>query len=226
MFSMNSTRRKTLLALAALVPSALAGVARAETQLVKVGQVFPYLDMYLGLPAAQRSRFALGYLLMRNGRPATGVKLTLVGAGGGRTLLPVGDEGLIRRLPGLDDFRQKARVEIVKPDAVKVSLSMVFLARMAASASLDAREVAAAIQQCDSVIRAKAGLIGFAVPKIRRAVFRDGGSATAIDAKGVSRPLPMMGGHPAFDPGQMQGTVTVKLARTPSAILLDERPKS
>jgi hypothetical protein len=51
------------------------------------------------------------------------------------------------------------------------------------------------------------------------------GSGTAIDARGAARPLPVTAGAPSYDPELMPGIVTLKLARAPSRIELDERPK-
>ena len=35
-------------------------------------KVFPYYDLYLGIPAAERTRFVMNYYLRVNGKPATG----------------------------------------------------------------------------------------------------------------------------------------------------------
>lgn len=222
---MNATRRTTLLALAALVPAGLAGAAHAETKTVEAGKMFPYLDLYLGLPAAQRSRFGPAYSLRHDGQPARDVRLVLLAPGGARTPLPVGPDGRILRIPTLTELAARSKVELTKPDGVKVSLMLDFLARVAPAASLDAADLTGAINQCDAAIKAKAGLLGFAAPKIRRVILHGAGSGTAINAQGAGRALPLMDGHPAFDPEQMPGTLTVKLARAPSAILLSGRPK-
>lgn len=219
------SRRAAVLGLASLLPASIAGAARAETKTIPVAKVFPYLDMYLELPAAQRSHFAMAYSLRRDGKPATGVKLTLLGQGGARTPLTVGADGRVQRLPTLADYRSKAMVELVKPDGSKVALTLEMVARVAPATTLAAADLTRAINQCDAAIKAKAGLLGFAAPKIRRVILVGAGSGTAVSAQGAATPLPMMEGSPAFDPGQMASAISVKLARAPSAILLSGRPK-
>ncbi|MBX3480901.1 MAG: hypothetical protein KF842_10920 [Caulobacter sp.] len=219
------SRRAAMLGLASLLPAGLAGAARADTRTVEVSKVFPYLDMYLELPPAQRSHFALTYTLRRDGKPATGVSITLLGPGGGRTPLTIGADGRVLRLPTLADYKAKTQVELVKPDGVKVSINLDMVARVAPAATLAAADLTRAINQCDAAIKAKAGLLGFAAPKIRRVMLVGAGSGAAVTAQGVATPLPMMDGSPAFDPGQMASAVTVRLARAPSALLLAGRPK-
>ncbi|MBI1405897.1 MAG: hypothetical protein GC145_07205 [Caulobacter sp.] len=219
------SRRAAMLGLASLLPAAFAGVARAEIRTVEVSKIFPYLDMYLELPPAQRTHFAMAYALRRDGKPATGVQLTLLGPGGARTPLPVGADGRVLRLPTLADYKSKAMVELAKPDGTKVALNLEMVARVAPAATLAAADLARAVNQCDAAIKAKAGLLGFAAPKIRRVILVGAGSGTAVTAQGAATPLPMMQGSPAFDPGQMASAVSVKLARAPSAILLSGRPK-
>jgi hypothetical protein len=222
---MSHTRRAAILGLAALIPAGLAGSAWAKTKPVEAGKLFPYLDMYLAIPAAQRSRFVMGYFLQRDGQAATGVSLVLLGPGGQRTPLPLGPGGRILRTPSLADLKAKAQVEITAPEGSKFSLSMEMLATLRPAATLDARELAATLAQCDAAIRSKAGLLGFAAPKVKRVILKGAGSGTAINAQGVARPLPMQNGQPAYDPEQMPGIVTLNLARAPSAILLSGRAK-
>ena len=66
---MPAPSRRTLLTLMgalALAPSAALG---ADGKQVDAKKVFPYLDAYLKLPVADRSRFRLAYYFRSNGKP-------------------------------------------------------------------------------------------------------------------------------------------------------------
>jgi hypothetical protein len=225
---MTTTRRAALMGLAAptflsVIPLAWAGEAFAKSKAVEIGKLFPYLDLYLGIPAADRTRFTMAYFYkLTAGGPLT---LTLVAADGTRTPLPVGPDGRVSRLPTLADIKSKAKIEMTAPTGSSFKGEIAMLARVAPAATMSAADLAAAVSQCQMAIKAKAGLIGFAAPKIKRVVLHGAGSGTAIDAKGAARPLPMAKDGPAYDPELMPGIVTLKLARAPGRIELDERPK-
>jgi len=223
---MAATRRSTLLGLAALLSVGWATGAAAKTKSFPATKLFPYLDLYLGIPAPQRTLFVLAYFLKLNGKPAASMQPVLI-VGGSRTVLPVGADGRVQRLPSLADLKAKTQIELSAPEGSKFSLNMEMLARVTPATAIPAGQLVAAIDQCDRAIRSKAGLLGFAAPKIKRAVFKGAGSGTAVNAQGVARPLPLTAeGSPAFDPEQMPGTVTIKLARAPTSIALAGRPKT
>jgi hypothetical protein len=210
------------LALAMLGGGALAQAG--DTKLVEASKIFPYLDLYLGIDPAKRSRFVMAYYLKINGKPAANYPAMLVSADGRRRSLSVGADGRVQHLPSLADLKGKAKVELSAPKGTKLQLSMELHANIRPGAVMPASGLAEAIAQCDAAIRSKAGVMGFAAPKIRRVVLRGAGSGKAVGPQG-ERALPMQIGHPAFDPEQMPGMVTVQLARAPSAILLSGRPK-
>eukprot|EP01030_Chromulinospumella_sphaerica_P022597 gene22597-22583_t len=102
---MTTTRRAALTGLAALLPLSLAGEAFAKSKAIEIGKLFPFLDLYLGIPAADRTRFSLAYFYkVEAGGPLT---LTLVGADGSRTPLPLGPDGRVSRLPTLAEIKAK-----------------------------------------------------------------------------------------------------------------------
>lgn len=222
---MTTTRRSALAGLAALSSLALAGAAQAKSKAFEAGKLFPYLDMYLGLPAAQRSRFEMIYAVSLIGAPIGALKVVLLGPGGARTPIPLAGDGRVLRLPTLAELKGKAQVELTAPDGAKLKLTMQMGAKVARAATLSAAELNAAIAQCDAAIKSKAGVLGFAAPKVKRVELRGAGSGQAIDAKGVAKPLPVVKGQPQFDPEQMPGTVSLKLARAPSGIYIVGRPK-
>jgi hypothetical protein len=228
---MTKTRRDALQGLAAMISggglaTGLAGVAQAADKLVPIGKLFPFLDVYLDIQPIQRTRFALAYRLRVDDKAPGGVELTQVSPAGARSPIPMAADGRLLRLPTLAELKAKTMVEIKAPPG-KHRFRMItdMVARVAPATTLDAADLNAAIGQCQAAIRSKAGVLGFAAPKIKRVVFTGAGSGTAVNAQGVGRPLPVQGGFPAYDPEQMPGIVSVKLARAPSQIILDERPK-
>lgn len=221
---MSFSRRAILLGLAALIPAGLASAAHAETKVIEAGKIFPYLDLFLGLAPAERSHFTMAYTLRKDGKPPAGVSIILL-VNGGRIPLTVAPDGRVTRLPTLAELKAKAGVELNKPDGSKINVIMDLLARVAPSTTVQAGDLAAAVNQCAGVIKAKAGLLGFAAPKIKRVVMRGSGPGTGFNAQGVGKPLPMVNGAAIYDPELMPGIVTIKLANAPSAFLLDGRPK-
>jgi hypothetical protein len=69
---MSATRRDMILTAAALAVAP--GAALAADDKKKPGpplkKVFPYYDLYLSIPAAERSRLVMAYYLKVNGKPA------------------------------------------------------------------------------------------------------------------------------------------------------------
>jgi len=221
---MGATRRTILMGLSALLPAGLAGPALAQNRGVEVKKIFPFLDLYLGIPASQRSLFTLAYFLKLNGGPPKGISLTLV-SGGARIPITVAGDGRVTRLPTLAELKSKAQVEIEAPPNSKFAMTMQLLAKVAPAREIAAAQLTAAIDQCAQTIKSKAGLIGFAAPKIKRVGFVGAGSGAAVNAQGVAKPLPTGKDGPQFDPEQMPGIVTIRLARVPTMIALLERPK-
>ena len=220
---MNQTRRTVLGALALLPTLSIATAAFAEAKAVKLAKLYPYLDLYLGLPPAQRSRFVMAYYLKQDGARPTGVTLAVLGSSGARTPVGIGGDGRILFTPSLSQLKSEAQIELSAPKGAKISLNMELQATTPPRQSMETIELVAAIQQCDAAIRSKAGVLGFAAPKVKRVVFRGAGSGQALNASGVGRPLPMQMGHPAFDPEQMPGVTALKFARSPAALLLADR---
>ena len=109
------------------------------------------------------------------------------------------------------------------PKGAKISLNMELQAVTKPRQSMEAADLAAAILQCEAAIRSKAGVLGFAAPKVKRIVFRGAVSGLAVNAAGVSRPLPIQTGHPAYDPEQMPGVTSLQFTRPPLALLLAGR---
>lgn len=183
-------------------------------------KMFPFLDLYLGIPPADRSRFVLAYYLRRDGKSATGVTLTLIGASGARSTIPIGADGRLLKTPSIIDLKA-GQIVIEKGDpAAKFQLTMEMQATTRMAEALPAGELAAAIAQCRAAIKAKAGVIGFAAPKIEQVAFAGVTGGSAVFADGRVAALPLYKGMPAYDPAAWAGVVSLKFARVPSRALL------
>lgn len=218
---MSLDRRALIAAAAAAALFAAGPVFAAETpEPLPAKKLFPFLDLYLGIPAADRSRFVMAYYLRSNGKPATGVTLTLISAGGAKSVIPIAADGRLLKTPGLADLKD-GHVTIAKTDpAAKFQLSMEMQPVARLADVLSAAEFAAAIAQCKAAIKAKAGLIGFAAPKIEQVLFAGVTAGTAVMADGKTTPLPLFKGMPAYDPAALPGVASLKFAKAPARAML------
>jgi hypothetical protein len=211
--------RRALIAagLAAGLPGvALAGPART----VPAKKLFPYLDLYLGIPPAERNRFTLGYFLKRDGKPFTGAGFTLIGANGARTPLPVAANGRFSRSPSLADLKANAQVEIAVPGEGKFQLNMEMEPLVPMAEVMNAGDFAAAIAQCGVAIKKHAGVLGFAVPKITQVAFVGVPAGTAVLAGGKTAALPLLKTLPAYSPSGLPGATQLKFAKAPARAVL------
>lgn len=220
---MNLDRRRLVAAVAAAALVAGPAFAADPREGVPARKLFPFYDLYLSIPAADRSRFIMAYYLRSNGRPATGVTLTLVSAGGARSPIPVGPDGRLLKTPTPADLKDgKVVVAKANPgDKFQLSMELQPVTRMAEV--VPAAEVAAAVAQCRAAIKAKAGVIGFAAPKIEQVVFAGVPSGLAVMADGKTAPLPLFEGMPAYNPTVLAGATSLKFPKAPGRALLAEK---
>lgn len=216
---MNLDRRTLIAAAAAVFAAPSAVLAADEAKPVPLKKVFPYFDLYLGIPAADRTRFALVYYLKINGKPAVGQTLWAVSASGARTALTTGADGRFTKLPSLVDLKsgtldvQKARAS----DKYGISMEIQPLVRLTETVS--AADLIAAMDQCNAAIRKKAGLIGLAIPKMEQVVFPHG-EGTVVLTGGKTAAMSLVRTAPAFKPAVHPGAVAVKFTKVPARALL------
>ncbi len=91
--------------------------------------------------------------------------------------------------------------------------------------TMPAAEFAAAIDQCNSAIRRRAGVIGFAVPKMEQVMFVGAGSGQAVLAGGRTVTLPQFKGMPFYRPSELPGAEGLKFAKAPTRALLAGKTK-
>jgi hypothetical protein len=191
---MTGSRRAVLLGLAAAIAAAPAAAAGKQ---VDAKKVFPYLDAYLKLPAADRSRFRLAYYFRRDGKPLAAPVWLVDGAA--RSPIPLRADGFAERLPSLAQI-DRAKVEVEVEEGAKLGVSMEMEPTLAPAAMLDARELAAAFAQCETGTKKALGILAMAAPKLKGMVFHGVPSGEVEFADGRRAPLPMVNGRPVFSP--------------------------
>ena len=203
------------LALAAAIPS----VASAQAgKVAPAGKVFSFLEAFLKVPAAERSRIRVTYALLRDGKRATGVKATLIESNGARTPLPIDGEGRFERTPTLAQLQAKAQVGFDVPADTKLGSSMLLDPVLKPAAEYDARELVATVEESNRAIRKAAGPMALMAPQMDGLTFKAVDSGVAIFPNGSSRPLPAGAGGVVFQPDQFKGASRVRLAKTPAAV--------
>lgn len=210
-------RRGLLIGLAA---SGAAGGAHAEGKPpVKLARLFPYLDKYLDLPAAERSRFTLAYYVVSGGGPAAGLKAEVIQADGRRTPFALGDDGRVLRLPTAGEIAT-ASLKADVPAGTKLGVRLEIEATAPASREMNPRDLDLAIAQANAGIAKVAGFVGFAAPKMARAAFPGAGTGLARLADGRDLTLPLAQGAPVYDPVLHQAARMLSFARIPARVEL------
>jgi hypothetical protein len=209
--------------LAGLAALAVAGAAQAadRTATVALKKVFPYLDGYLSLPAAERSQFRVAYRLVMDGKPSPLVKLSFLD-GAQRTPVPLASDGRISRLPNLAALKSDQKAELSCPEGHKMNLVLEAEATAAPAAEMDARVLAATALQATAGAKKAAGVMGFAAPRLDRVVFEGAAGGQAVNAQGRAVALAVVKGNPVFDPAKQPDIRTIRFAKPPRRLLLDK----
>lgn len=223
---MSLTRRGMILSAAALtVAPGVSLAADKKKPPPPAKKVFPYYDLYLGIPAAERTRFVMNYYLRLNGKPASGQGLYVVMPGGARTLLTQAADGRITRMPTLAELKDGVIDADEHKESDRFSLSMELQPIVRLGETMPTADLAAALDQSNAAIRKKAGLIGFAVPKMEQVIFVGAGSGQALLTGGKTAPLPAFKAMPFYRPADLAGAQTLKFARAPTRALLAGKTK-
>ncbi len=222
---MSRSRREIILGGAAVAMLPAFALAADEKKAIAAKKAFPFYDVFLDTPPAERSRFTMSFYLKVNGRPATTPILTLVMPNGARTPLSVGAEGRIVRMPNKAELKD-GLIEAVKANAgdrVQLSMELEPLVRLGETVSV--ADLNAALEQCNVAIRKRAGVIGFAVPKMEQVMFAGTPSGSALLAEGKTAPLPQFKGMAFYRPAALPGAQALKFAKAPSRALLSGKTK-
>jgi hypothetical protein len=213
---MTLTRRAaaTLIALALVATTAQADTGKTAP----ATKVFTFLEAFLKIPPAERARIRVSYALRRDGKPATGVKATLVEASGARTLLPIDGEGRFERTPTLAQLQAKAQVAFDVPADTKFGTAMLLDPVLKPAAEYDARELVATVEESNAAIRKAAGPMAMMAPRMEGLSFLKAESGVALFPNGSTKPLPVAAGAVVFEPDAFKGATRVRLAKTPTVV--------
>jgi hypothetical protein len=217
---MTATRRGLILTAAALAVAPGAALAEDKKKGPPAKKVFPYYDLYLSIPAAERTRFVMSYYLKLNGKPATGQGLYVVMPCGARTLLTQAADGRITRMPTLAELKDGVIDADERKETDKYSLSMELQPVVRLGETVSAAELQASIDQCNAAIKKRAGVIGFAVPKMEQVLFAGAGSGQALLSGGKAVTLPVFKTLVAFKPADHLGAQSLKFAKAPVRALM------
>ena len=203
----------------ALAPLAAASLAHADAgKTVPATKVFPFLESMLKVPPAERARIKVTYALRRDGKPAAGVKATLIETSGARTQLPIDDQGRFERLPTLAQLQAKAQLWLDVPPDAKFGTAMLLDPVLKPAAEYDARELVSTVEESNSAIRKAAGAMALMAPQMTGLAFVKAESGVAMFPNGSSRALPVNAGTVVFRPDDFKGASRVRLAKTPSGV--------
>lgn len=213
-------------AASALTALVLVSVAHADTgKTAPATKVFTFLEAFLKVPPAERARIKVTYALRRDGKPAAGIKATLVEAGGARTSLPIDGQGRFERTPTLAQLQTKAQVAFDVPADAKLGTAMQLDPVLKPASDYDARELVATVEESNAVIRKAAGAMAMMAPQMEGLSFLKAESGVAVFPDGSTRPLPASAGAVTFEPSAFKGATRVRLAKTPAAVDYYDRKK-
>ena len=173
-------------------------------------KVFPFLDRFYGVAAEKRSLIILRYNLTHDGRPATDVKISLL-VGDQRIPIPLSARGKVERLPTRAELAAHAQVAIEAPAAAKFRTRIALDTTITPTQEVDAATCAQAIKQINHAIAHAAGVLSILAPKFKATTFEGADSGVAVLADGSTAPLPLIDGHPAYDPARIKDARTIRL---------------
>lgn len=186
---------------------------------VKLAKAYPYLDAFLKLPATQRSRFHPAYYLNIAGKPPTGLHAATID-GAVRTPVVIEADGRLAHLPTLAQLQGSTMIQFDAPVETKIGIRLEIQATLAPAMQLDCRELMLAISQAAAAVKALAGPMAFAAPKIAIATFPGAVGGIALLPDNRRYPLAVGKFGPIYDPTKAPGATMVSLTHAPSRILL------
>jgi hypothetical protein len=207
---MSHASRRTILAGAFAL--ACAAPAWAADKVADPKKVFSYLDAYLKLPAAERSRFKINYYLHIGPQPLTAPVWLVEGAK--RTPVPLRADGRVERLPTLAQL-DGAKVQFGVEEGTKLGCTVGIETMAAPATEMDAREVAAALSQAAVGVKKAAGIMAMAMPKLSQVSFPGAPSGEVVMADGKRVPLPLLKGVPSFNPSDFPSAKTLRFPKAP-----------
>ena len=211
-----------------LLAGTAAAQAATDSETLAASKLFPLLDIYLGLPAAERDQFHLEYVVT-GPSAAANVRLTLKRPSGD-VPMAMAPDGRILTEPTLADLKS-AQVIMTTPKGSHYGISLHLVANESPAQRLDVTPLKAAIDQARAAGRKTAGLMAMMAPDFETVCFVDAGSGQAVldDGKTVALKISAPPSMPKFlnpclTPADQPQARQVSLAHTPTSILIVRRP--
>ena len=199
-----------LLAAAAAAPTSEA--VDLTSRQGEAGKVFPYIEHFLKMPAAEHTAFTVAYYFRGNGEP-TGEAGAVLMDGDARIPLPVAADGRFALLPTLDQVRSHDLVTFNVPEKTRIKIRIGLAPIAPPASSMDAATVAKAVYQANSAIHHLVGPFSVAVPRMRMALFDGASGGMAVLADGAVTPLPTNRDGPYYEPSKLKNAVTLTFTR-------------
>ncbi|PVM90465.1 hypothetical protein DDF62_09450 [Caulobacter radicis] len=197
----------------------VAGSAFAQaSKTAPADKVFSYLENFLKVPAQERSRTRVAFALSRDGKPAAGLKATLVEAGGARTPLPIGSDGRFERLPTLAQLQGGAKIEFEAPADAKFGSTLIIEPVLKPAPEYDVAELKTVLDSTNGVIGKAAGPMAMLAPKMTGFGFPGATGGVVVGADGKSQSLPLSGKTPILRLADFKGATRVRLSGTPARV--------
>lgn len=197
-----------------LVLTANAQTAPSEgVRQVPVKKLFPYYDLYLGLPTQDRDGFYLEYLVLSPGADVS--PRMFYAFGSVRTPVQIDSNGKILNMPDLTMLRQgKLEVPASAPlGRIVLNLQPV----VPLGRTIPAIAVSNSVTDYAKAI-GRAGPLALAIPKLTGIAFKGVPAGQVVFADGQKISLPVEGGIPVFRPSHetMRGAVSLEFPAVPS----------
>ncbi|PZR31684.1 hypothetical protein [Caulobacter segnis] len=199
----------------ALVTAATPALAEKSAP---AGRVMMFLDKFLKVPPAERSRVRLSYAIRHDDKPAGNLKATLVEKNGARTPLPINADGYFERLPTLAQLQGDPQIVFDVPADWKMGSAIDFAPQLKPAGEYDVGELSATVNEANTVMGKAGGILAFAAPKMSGILFEKASGGLVVFGDGRTAPLPTIASGPYFRPGDFQGAVRVKLTKSPTKV--------
>lgn len=212
----------SVLGLALLMPSAVNAAPAMETRQVPVDKVFAFLPNYYALKA--HDRFRLEFYVV--GELPASFQMALKRKGGDVPVTVAADRRLLP-LPTAQDFTDHTAVEVTGPKDARIGLTVKISSTLAPAKTMDARALAAGVDQVRIGVKSMAGLMAMLVPDYKSVCF-DGaraGTVATADGKMVTMKVSKKAGDaaigsPCFTPSEVANAAQVTLDRVPTGVYI------
>lgn len=218
--------RVALIAAAGFALAEAAGAAPVlETKQVPVDVAFPFLQNYYALKA--HDRFRLDFFVVGDLPPS--FRMVLKRKGGDVPIALAADRRFLP-LPDAEDFSRHVPLEVTSSKDTKIALTVKISETVAPAQTLDAKALAAGVDQVRTGVKTMAGIMALLVPDYKSVCFDGARSGTVMLSGGKTMTLKVTKkagdtaiGSPCFTPSDYPAAVQVSLDRAPSGMYITPR---